>query len=92
MLLAAQTAASRAVRHLDLAPLAPFGAQILTEIDLAAAVRCASSSSSSAGLATSIRAALDEHGVLLLRGQDRLDPSTHLALGEWLDSVSIVHT
>ena len=65
-----------------LAPLRSFGAEI-TDVDLHAAA----SNGTLEGLANRLQAALDAHGLLLVRGQFRLTASTQIAVANLLGEI-----
>ena len=64
---------------LRVTPLSRFGAEI-AGISLR-------SSLASEPVAAQVRQALDEHGLLIFRGQSDLRPEHHVALGSWFGSV-----
>lgn len=67
------------MRTLRVTPLSRFGAEI-SGISLR-------SSLASEQVAAQVRLALDQHGLLLFRGQSDLKPEHHVALGSWFGSV-----
>ena len=60
-------------------PLSRFGAEI-TGVSLRSSLACEH-------VAAQVRLALDEHGLLLFRGQSDLRPEDHVALGSWFGRV-----